>query len=120
MLLLDKLAERQIDQHIKNTDCAANTHTGQVLDLTVDMHVPPQVRGLYRVLKQSGFVPTEVALRSEIKSLNQLLSCVTSEQERGWAARRLQALNLQLEIKGRVISPGGEYQQQLMQRMNDK
>lgn len=121
MLLLDKLAERQIEQHIETADCGANTYARQALDLTVDMHVPSQVRALYRVLKQSGFVPEEVALHNQIKSLNQLLSCVTCEQERGRAARRLQALELQLELKGRGISarPVGEYQQQLMQRMED-
>ena len=122
MLLLDKLAERQIEQHIENTDCTANALVGQALDLTVDMHVPSQVRALYRILKQSGFVPAEVALHNEIKSLNQLLSCVTCGQERGRAARRLQALELQLELRGRGITPRpvGEYQQQLLQRMDEK
>lgn len=121
MLLLDKLAERQIEQHIETTDCGANTHAGQALDLTVDMHVPSQVRALYRVLKQSGFVPAEVAMHNEIRSLNQLLSCVTCEQERGRAVRRLQVLELQLELKGRGVTtrPLGEYQQQLIQRMDD-
>lgn len=120
MLLLDKLAEHQIERHIEATDCGANTHAGQALDLTVDAHVPPQVRALYRVLKQSGFVPAEVALHNEIKSLNQLLSCVTCEQEQGRAARRLQALELQLELKGRgmTVRPTDEYQQRLVQRMD--
>lgn len=120
MFLLDKLAERQIEQHLESTDSSSNTYVGQALDLSVDAHVPPQVRALYRVLKQSGFVPAEVALHNEIKSLNQLLNCVTCEQERGAAARRLQVLNMQLELKGKAISPKpiAEYQQQLVQRLD--
>lgn len=121
MYLLDQLAEQNITRHLEQDDPSQNTFCGQVLDLTVDAHVPTEVRALYRVLKQSGFVPAEVALHNEMKSLNQLLSCVTCEQERGRAARRLQALELQLELKGRGITtrPVGEYQQQLIQRLDD-
>jgi|GEM_PF-2147038 len=120
MLLLDKLAERQIEQHLENTDCGLNPYVGEALDLSVDAHVPAQVRALYRVLKHSGYVPAEVALHNEIQSLTQLLTLVTCEQERGRAARRLQMLNTQLEMRGRAMAtkPIAEYQSQLLDQLH--
>lgn len=124
MLLLDKLAEQQIERHLEQTDCSENSYLGQALDLSVDAHVPAQVRALYRVLKHNGYVPAEIALRDEIQSLTQLLSCVTTnDQQRGQAAKRLQLLQLQLESNGQSRSrksllESAEYQSQLLEKLH--
>ncbi|MGB0866103.1 MAG: DnaJ family domain-containing protein [Granulosicoccaceae bacterium] len=122
MLLLDQLAEQKIKDHLARVEPGESALCGQALDLTVDAHVPSEVRALFRVLKHSGFVPPEVALRNEVNSLNQLLSCVTCEQERGRVARRLQVLHLQLESQGRSLAskPLAEYQEQLANRLDDQ
>ena len=121
MLLLDKLAERKIEEHIASNDCSQNSFVGEALDLSIDAHVPAQVRALYRVLKHNGYVPAEVELRNEIRNLNQLMSSITCEHERGRAARRLQLLSTQLETHGRSIYPRAvaDYQQRLLEHMSE-
>ncbi len=121
LLLLDKLAERKIEEHIASCDCAQNSFAGEALDLNIDALVPVQVRALYRVLKHNGYLPAEVVLRNEINSLNQLMHSITCVQERGYAAKRLQLLNTQLESQGRALSPKpiADYQQQLLERMHE-
>ena len=120
MLLLHELAEREIEQHLKSADASDNAFAGRALDLSVDMHVPSQLRALYRVLKHNGYVPAEVELRNEMQCLSQLLMAVSCEAERGRAAQRLQVLQMQLENNGRAISPKpiAEYQQQLLEQLH--
>lgn len=120
MLLLDQLAEQKIQDHLSRVDPRQSELCGQALDLDVDAHVPSELRALYRVLKHSGFVPPEVALRDEINSLTRLLGCVADEGERGRVARRLQVLQLQLESRGAKGQGSGllaEYRDQLTQRL---
>ncbi len=121
MLLLEQLAERQIEKHIATEDGATNGYRGQAIDLSVDAHVPTQLRALYRVMKHNGFVPAELSLQQEIQHLSQLMRGLSDEDERGRAARRLQLLETQLEMQGRAITPrpAGEYQQQLLHHMGE-
>lgn len=120
MYLLDQLAEQKIAQHLEQQNPSDNRFCGQALDFSQDAHVPAEVRALYRVLKHNGFVPAEVAIHKEIQNFTQLLNQAVSEEERGLAAKRLQLLNAQLEMRGRSLSvrPMAEYQQQLVRQMD--
>ena len=75
---------------------------GKPLELDDDSHVPEEERAAYRLLKNSGFVPPELA---EISEINALLAQIERDgyagDEDGVAGKRLRALLVKLELAGR-------------------
>jgi hypothetical protein len=73
---------------------------GRPLDLDDDLHVPEEERAAYRLLKNSGFVPPELA---EISEINALLAQIERDEYAGDGAqsKRLRALLVKLELAGR-------------------
>jgi hypothetical protein len=71
---------------------------GKPLELDDDSHVPEEERAAYRLLKNSGFVPPELA---EISEINALLARIERDgyagDNGGVAGNRLRALLVKLE-----------------------
>jgi hypothetical protein len=78
---------------------------GKPLELDDDSHVPEEERAAYRLLKNSGFVPPELA---EISEIYALLAQIERDEYAGEAAgesgKRLRALLIKLELAGRPVS----------------
>lgn len=55
-------------------------------------HIPEEMRMAYRVLKNAGYVPEEIANRKEISQLTDLLENGTDEKNRLKSMRRLRVL----------------------------
>lgn len=96
-LIDQRIAEAQRNGEFDNLPGA-----GQPLDLDDDPHVPEEDRAAYRLLKNSGFMPTELA---EIAEVNALLAQIERQEFAGTAdadaGRRLRALLVKLELAGR-------------------
>jgi hypothetical protein len=106
--IIQTIAERKIQQAIAE---------GTVLDLSHwkdkplppdDMaHVPEDLRMAYRLLKNAGYVPEEVALQKEITCLEQMLTACTDEKEKIRQLKRISCLKTKLECRmGRSIELG--------------
>ncbi len=94
----DQIAEQRIQQAIGRGDFDDLEGRGKPLPPEDELeHVPRELRLAYRVLKNAGFVPEEIALRKEIAHVEALLRSVDDRgAEYGRAVRRLNLLRAKL------------------------
>ncbi|RUM87223.1 MAG: DUF1992 domain-containing protein [Thermodesulfatator sp.] len=105
-LIFQKLAEERIQEAIRNGEFDDLPGKGQPLQMEDLSFVPEEVRLAYKVLKNAGFVPPELELRREIRSLEDLLESLGEEEmeEQYRIMRRLDFLLLKLrEVHRRSI-----------------
>jgi hypothetical protein len=102
MLIFELIAERRIAEAAARGELDDLPGAGQPLDLGDDPLLPEDLRLAYRILKNAGFVPSEVQTRREIRALEDLIAVVGREGEAaGEALRKLQLLRLELAESGR-------------------
>lgn len=82
MNLLEQLAESRIREAQSNGELENLAGSGQPLRLDSDELVDPSLRVAYRILKNAGFVPAEVAQRQQIGSIEALLQQVSDPLKR--------------------------------------
>ncbi len=93
----DEIAEQRIEQAIGRGEFDRLEGRGKPLPPEDGLEqVPSELRLAYRVLKNAGFVPEEVALRKEIAHLEGLLRAVDDRGSGGGAEyrRAVRRLNL--------------------------
>ncbi|MFB5174070.1 DUF1992 domain-containing protein [Erwinia amylovora] len=101
MSLIDQLAEKHILAALRQGDLDNLPGTGHTLQLDDDSHVPQELRASYRILKNSGYLPPELALRREALELEQLLRSVAErDEESHQQLKRLSLLELKLNQAG--------------------
>ncbi len=96
MSILDDLAERNIQAAVERGEFENLPGAGRPLCLDDDSMVPAELRTGYRLLKNSGYLPPELQLRAEIRSVEDLMRAARTEPERASASRRLQFLRMRL------------------------
>ena len=89
--MLDFLAERRIAEAIANGELDQLPGQGRALELDDDALVPEELRLAYRMLKNAGFVPSEVQTLNEIAELERLAGLDSK------AARKLSLLKTRIE-----------------------
>ena len=110
MNFIDKLAESHIREAIERGDCDKLEGAGRPLRLGDDTWVPEHLRAGYRLLKNAGFVPPELELRREIRSIESLLSvCEDRSGSLDAAARHSAGLRLSL-LRARLEALRGDGQ----------
>ena len=80
-----------------------------------------ELRAGYRLLKNAGFLPPELALRREIRQVEELLLQVETDGEEKNLMGRLSLLRARLAREGRETGPLMEeayYRQKLLQRID--
>lgn len=97
---LVSLVERRLEEAAAAGELSNLPGEGRPLDLDDDALVPPELRVAYRILKNAGFVPPELADIAEVQRL--IAAIERGEAEPG--ARRLRALLAQLESSGRQFT----------------
>jgi len=118
--ILDKVAETRILEAIENGELDNLPGSGKPLDLGDDSAVPEELRLAYRVLKNAGFVPPEVAHRHEIADLQGLLYTTEDDVVRRRAARRLSLLMTEIERSGGTrLAVADEYYQKIVRKVSD-
>jgi hypothetical protein len=109
---LDALVERRIEAAAARGEFDGLPGAGRPLAFDDDAHVPPELRVAYRLLKNAGCVPPELA---QVAEVNRLLGAVSrdalSDGECRAAGRRLRALLIELELAGRPASAQAAWQQ---------
>ncbi len=120
MLLIDSLAEEQIQAAIRRGDFDDLPGRGRPLELDNDELVPDALRVGYRVLKNAGCLPPELMLRNEISEVEALLDRVETDGEQLALCRRLQLLKTRLALYGReccLLARDGAYRAKLLSRL---
>ena len=97
---LNWIAERKIEQAIRDGDLPDLSHWKNKPLPPDDMeHVPAELRMAYRILKNSGYIPEEVALRREIVATEDLLASCTDEKIKYKQLKKLNYLRFKLEAR---------------------
>jgi hypothetical protein len=117
MSLLDLIVEQRIEAAIAAGELDHLPGVGKPLALDDDLLVPEELRVAYRILKNAGFLPPELATRGEIASLQELLRHATDDPARKRAVARLAMLEAKLEAEGRSL-PRGHYRDRIIDRVN--
>ncbi|MBM9536692.1 J-domain-containing protein [Desulfobulbus alkaliphilus] len=110
LTILQTIAERKIQQAMAEGSMADLSHWKNVPLPPDDLeHVPADLRMGYRLLKNGGYIPEEVALQKEITRIEDLLTTCRDEREKVRQLRRLGVLRTKLEGRmGRSINLGEE------------
>jgi hypothetical protein len=98
MWLIDQLAEQRISEAQAQGAFDDLPGAGQPLALDDLAAVPPELRSVYRLLKNAGYLPPELQLRHEIAAVEQLLALAEQTEERANHSRRLRYLLTQLDL----------------------
>ncbi|XXD11687.1 DUF1992 domain-containing protein [Klebsiella sp. R445] len=101
MWLLDQWAERHILDAQRKGEFDDLPGRGEPLTLDDDLHVPPELRAGYRLLKNAGCLPPELELRREAVVLTDLLKAVRPDDpQHAELSRQLALLELKLSQAG--------------------
>lgn len=122
-MLLDDIAEGRIQEAIERGEFDDLPGSGRPLALDDDSGVPEELRLAYRILKNAGFVPPEIALRREIATAEELLRAAMADSETArLASKRLTLLRLKLSMSrggaDRCFDP--LYEQRLAERLRGR
>lgn len=104
MILLDRLVEEQINIAERQGAFEGLRGQGRPLMLQDNSAIPAELRAAYRILKNAGYLPSELQLRNEIRDLEHLLNKVEIDSEQQSIRRRLCLLRTRLEARGHETS----------------
>lgn len=120
--IIQTIAERKIQQAITEGTMADLSHwRNKPLPPDDMVNVPSELRMGYRLLKNAGYVPEEVALQKEITRIEDLLASCSDEREKIRQLKRLGCLKTKLECRmGRSIQLGeeGPYYNRVVDRLS--
>lgn len=121
MFLFQRLAEQRIQEAMEEGAFDDLPGQGRPLDLEEDSMVPEELRTAYRLLKNSGHLPPELAPNAEIREIEDLLARVEDEEARGKAKARLEVLVQRVQMgRGRRSSLQTEqvYKEKLLRKLD--
>ena len=120
MLLIDSLAEEQIQAAIRRGEFDDIAGQGRPLELDDDSAVAEAFRVGYRLLKNAGCLPPELLLRREITEIEALLHQAQTAAEAQPLRQKLLLLRTRLALQGReanLLLVDGDYRQKLLCRL---
>lgn len=122
MWLLDQRAERHILDAQTKGEFDDLPGRGEPLALDDDLHVPPELRAGYRLLKNAGCLPPELEQRREAVALVDLLKAVRPDDPQyAELSRRLALLELKLRQAGlNTDFLRGEYADRLQNKIDEE
>jgi hypothetical protein len=119
MICFQKIAERRILEAIKEGAFDDLPGAGQPLNLEEDSHVPEDLRVAYKILKNAGYLPQEVALRKEIEQTEDLLARMEDTRAKYRQLKKLNFLIMKLNMT-RKAATGLEKNQRYEKKLVDR
>lgn len=95
---------------------------GQPLPADDAANVPAELRAGYRLLKNAGFVPPEIAAHRELRQVEDLLAhALPQSAEAQQLNRRLRGIELRLgeSRRGRALLGDAEYGQRIRKQLSE-
>ena len=122
MWLLDQWAERHILDAQTKCEFDDLPGRGEPLTLDDDLHVPPELRAGYRLLKNAGCLPPELEQRREAVALGDLVKAARPDDPHyAELSRRLALLELKLRQAGlNTDFLRGEYADRLQNKIDEE
>jgi hypothetical protein len=116
--IIDQLVERRITEAIARGDFDALPGVGRPLEIDDDRLVPEELRVAHRIMKNAGFVPEELRLFSEIRSVEQLLMQARAGDTHVAASARLRVLLERLgSCRAMPLQSQAQYFDRLIERL---
>ena len=97
--IFKKIALEKIEEAIKNGEFKNLAKQGQPLDLSALASIPPEMRGAYTIMKNSGLVPEEVELLKEIAELKEKIGCNTDPEQKSALVKKLRDTELKYKLR---------------------
>lgn len=122
-IAIHKIAERRIQEAIERGEFDNLPGKGKPLNLEDDSYIPPELRMVYKILKNANCLPPELQLRKEIRQVKDLLVSLEDEKEIYMCCKRLNFLIMKLNMS-RPVSPlleeGQVYYKKIVYRIKAK
>ena len=119
MICFQKIAERRILEAMREGAFDNLPGAGQPLKLEDDSHVPEDLRIAYKILRNAGYVPQEVALRKEIAKAEDLLDAMEDTKAKYRQVKKLNFLIMKLNMVRRThtsLEKAQRYEKELVER----
>jgi hypothetical protein len=119
MICFQKIAERRIVEAIREGAFDDLPGKGQPLKLEDNSHIPEDLRMVYKILKNAGFVPPEVALRKEIANTENLLAGMEDTKAKYRHLKKLNFLVMKLNMLRKTstsLEKAQHYEKKLVER----
>ena len=120
MIFFQKIAERRIVEAIREGAFDDLPGAGKPLKLEDDSHIPEDLRMVYKILKNAGFVPPEVALQKEIETLEDVLAGMEDTRAKYRQLKKLNFLITKLNMLRRTsvgLEKFQRYEKKLVERL---
>ncbi|MBA4392576.1 MAG: DUF1992 domain-containing protein [Desulfobacca sp.] len=104
MIFSHIIAERKIQEAIRNGELDDLPGKGKPLQLDDDSHIPEELRLAYKILKNADCLPPEVELKKEIVRMRDLLEGTEDLDEKYHLMKRLNFQIMKLNLM-RPVSP---------------
>lgn len=98
MYIFEKLAEKKMQDALKNGDFDDLPGKGKPIILEDLYGVPPEDRMANKILKNAGVLPPQMSLRKEINELKKMILECESEQEKRELRKKLEEKATSYEI----------------------
>lgn len=119
MQAFQAIAEQRIQEALARGELDGLPGEGQPLNLDDDKLVPEELRMVYRILKNSGYVPPEVQTLKDIAALEREILASSGEQ-RSQAMKKLRLLSMQVSAsRAGNLQLEADYFARLTQRLGD-
>ena len=105
MLGFQKIIEKRIKEAQMRGEFDDLPGSGEPLNIEDDSHVPEDLRLAYKILKNADCLPPELALKKEIRQMEDMLEKIPDEKEKYRQIKRINYKILQLNMMGRGSSP---------------
>jgi len=117
MLLFDKIAEQKITLARDRGELDNLPGQGKPLVLDDDSAVPSDMRAAYRVMKNSGFMPPEIAHLKDVRQVESMLMQAETNEEKKRLLLKLSLLRSKLPALKLTTSAASRYQDKILQKL---
>lgn len=98
MICFQRIAEKRIEQAIRDGTFEDLPGAGKPLKLEDESHIPEDLRVAYKVLKNANCVPPEVSLRKQIAKTEDLLTGMEDTKAKYLQIKKLNFLVMKLNM----------------------
>jgi hypothetical protein len=119
MICFRRIAERRIQEAIRDGEFEDLPGAGKPLELEDDSHIPEDLRVAYKVLKNANCVPPEISLRKEIAKTEDLLANMEDTKAKYRQIKKLNFLIMRLNMMRRThtsLEKDQRYEKKLVER----